>query len=78
MASTPTKTLVSPSPSTLGIRVGDRSAPAARAGYAELVAWARTLGTIEAFGIEGTESYGVGLASHVRRKAIRVVEVRPL
>ena len=39
------------------------------------VTWARTLGTIEAFGIEGTGSYGVGLASFVRRHAIRVVEV---
>ena len=39
------------------------------------VAWARTLGHIEAFGIEGTGSYGVGLASYVRRQALRVVEV---
>ena len=37
--------------------------------------WARALGTVEAFGIEGTGSYGVGLASFVRRHAIRVVEV---
>jgi transposase len=33
------------------------------------------LGSVEAFGIEGTGSYGVGLASFVRRQAIRVVEV---
>lgn len=33
------------------------------------------MGTIEAFGIEGTGSYGVGLASFVRRNAVRVVEV---
>ena len=37
--------------------------------------WARTLGAVEAFGIEGTGSYGVGLASFVRRHAVRVVEV---
>lgn len=59
----------------LGMRMASCSAPADRAGYAELVSWARTLGTIEAFGIEGTGSYGVGLASFVRRQAIRVVEV---
>lgn len=59
----------------LGIRLAALSASADRAGYAELVAWARSLGTVEAFGIEGTGSYGVGLASHVRRHAIRVVEV---
>jgi transposase len=39
------------------------------------VAWARRLGTVEAFGIEGTGSYGVGLASYVRRQTLRVVEV---
>lgn len=59
----------------LGARLATCSAAADRAGYAELVTWARALGTIEAFGIEGTGSYGVGLASFVRRHAIRVVEV---
>jgi transposase len=59
----------------LGARLGTLSAHADRAGYAEMVAWARTLGPVEAFGIEGTGSYGVGLASFVRRQAIRVVEV---
>ncbi len=42
-------------------------APADRAGFD---AW-----HVEAFGIEGTGSYGVGLASFVRRHAVRVVEV---
>lgn len=53
----------------------DRHASVDRAGYAVLLAWARTLGTAEAFGNEGTGSYGVGLASFVRRQAVRVVEV---
>ena len=61
--------------SMLGARLESRSAPADRAGYAELVDWARSLGDIEAFGIEGTGSYGVGLTSYVRRQAVRVVEV---
>jgi transposase len=59
----------------LGSRLASCSASADRDGYAELVAWARTLGSIAAFGIEGTGSYGVGLASFVRRQALRVVEV---
>ena len=59
----------------LGARLATCSASADRAGYMELVAWARALGIVEAFGIEGTGSYGVGLASFVRRHAIRVVEV---
>jgi len=59
----------------MGTRIATCSASANRAGYAELLGWARTLGAIEAFGIEGTGSYGVGLASFVRRHAVRVVEV---
>ena len=35
----------------LGARLGSCSVPANRGGYAELVAWARTLGAVEAFGI---------------------------
>ncbi len=59
----------------LGARLATISVAADRAGYAELVEWARALGVVEAFGIEGTGSYGVGLASFVRRQAIRVAEV---
>jgi len=59
----------------IGARIASCSVSADRAGYAVLVAWARALGTVEAFGIEGTGSYGVGLASFVRRQAVRVVEV---
>jgi transposase len=59
----------------LGLRLGDCSVSADRAGYAKMVAWARALGSIDVVGIEGTGSYGVGLASYVRRQALRVVEV---
>jgi transposase len=59
----------------LGVRLASCSVSADRAGYAELLAWARALGRVEAWGIEGTGSYGVGLASYVRRQALRVVEV---
>ena len=59
----------------LGARLATCRASANRAGYADLVIWARTLGAVEAFGIEGTGSYGVGLARFVRRQGLRVVEV---
>lgn len=59
----------------LGTRLGACTISADRAGYAELLAWADALGPVDAFGIEGTGSYGVGLASHVRRHALRVLEV---
>ena len=62
----------------LGARLATCNASADRAGYIELVAWARALGLVEAFGIEGTGSYGVGLASFVRRHAIRVGRGQPL
>ena len=44
-------------------------------GYEALVTWAETHGRIEAFGIEGTGSYGAGLARAVHRAGHHVVEV---
>ena len=61
----------------LGARVAACSAPADRDGYAALLAWARALGRVEAFGVEGTGSYGAGLTSFLRRHDVRVVEVSP-
>ena len=62
-------------PPQLGAGLATFRVPANGAGYADLVAWARTLGDLEAFGIEGTGSYGVGLARFVRRQGLHVVEV---
>lgn len=59
----------------LGARLGDRHVPANREGYARLEAWATSFGRVAAFGIEGTGSYGVGLASFLRRSGHRIVEV---
>jgi len=59
----------------VGARVGDRTVAADSAGYLELEAWARSLGWITAIGIEGTGSYGAGLAGHLRRRGHRIVEV---
>jgi transposase len=60
---------------TLGARVAACRAPATQAGYAALLAWAAGLGPVAAFAVEGTGSYGAGLASYLRRHAMRVVEV---
>ena len=59
----------------LGRRLAESSTPATAAGYQELYRWAKTLGDIEAFGIEGTGSYGAGLARHLRRRGSSVIEV---
>jgi len=57
---------------------GDCSASgnsATTAGYARLPGWLRGFGTVCLVGIEGTGSYGAGLARHVTAAGIRVVEV---
>ena len=59
----------------LGARLAACRAPADRDGYAALLAWAHSLGRVDAFAVEGTGSYGAGLASFLRRHDVRVVEV---
>ena len=58
----------------LGGRLGDRAVPATVAGYEELVGWARSWGRVYGFGVEGTASYGAGLARFLRRGGFRVIE----
>jgi transposase len=60
---------------TLGTRMSEQHVPANREGYARLEAWAGSLGQVSAYGVEGTGSYGAGLASFLRRCGHRVVEV---
>ena len=59
----------------LGGRLGDLAIAANPAGYAELTAWAAELGAVAAFGVEGTGSYGSGLARNLRRNGLKVIEV---
>ncbi len=59
----------------LGRRLGTTVAPANRAGYGQLLAWARGLGKVEAWGVEGTGSYGAGLVRFLAASGQRVVEV---
>ena len=58
-----------------GRRLGTRSVPTTPVGFAELVTWASDLGVLERFGIEGTGSYGAGLARWLRGRGLTVVEV---
>jgi len=60
---------------TFGTRLDDRSFAADSGGYIQMAEWAEALGRIDSFGVEGTGSYGVGLASALRRRGHRVVEV---
>ena len=58
-----------------GIRLGERHLPATTHGYKELQWWARSLGQIRAFGIEGTGSYGAGVARFLTSRNYTVIEV---
>ena len=49
--------------------------PATPAGYAQLPGWLGGFGPVCLAGIEGTGSYGAGLARHIAAAGIRVVEV---
>src|SRR5438045_1886832 len=59
----------------IGGLFGVREFPATPAGYARLLGWLGEFGTICLVGIEGTGSYGAGLARHVTAAGIRGVEV---
>ncbi len=59
----------------LGARLGSRSFAADSGDYIELIDWALAFGGKLTFGIEGTGSYGAGLASSVRRRDIGTNEV---
>jgi transposase len=60
----------------VGGKLDARPFPADRAGYQQLLDWAASFGGKQlTFGIEGTGSYGAGLAAAVRRRDIGVVEV---
>lgn len=59
----------------LGRRLDDVSVPTDARGYGVLLAWAQELGPVVCAGIEGTSSYGAGLARYLSRAGIEVLEV---
>jgi transposase len=59
----------------LGRQLGELAVATTTAGYQKLHHWATTFGHVESFGLEGTGSYGAGLARHLRRGGARVIEV---
>jgi transposase len=55
--------------------LGVEAFPTTRAGYRQLVSWLRSHGELTLVGVEGTGSYGVGLARYLARAGVAVVEV---
>src|ERR1700754_1074255 len=55
--------------------LGNGTVPASPVGYAALLEWLRSFGTLDRVGIEGTGSYGSGLTHYLREASVNVVEV---
>ena len=59
----------------LGREISDREFPATAAGYVALAGWLHSFGELARVGVEGTSSYGAGLARHLRQAGVSVLEV---
>jgi transposase len=59
----------------IGRILGDREFLATGAGYRELIGWLQGFGVIVKVGVEGTGSYGAGLARVLAEQRVTVVEV---
>jgi transposase len=59
----------------LGRRLGEAKTPTTTKGYRNLVSWAEGFGPVRCAGVEGTGSYGAGMARHLKAADIAVMEV---
>ena len=55
--------------------LGTRAFPTTPAGFAALTTWATRYGALGSIGIEGTGSYGAGLARWLRARGLTMVEI---
>jgi transposase len=58
-----------------GRTLGVAQFPTTPAGYAALLSWLRSFGTLVLVGIEGTGVYGAGLALHLHTAGVALVEI---
>lgn len=58
-----------------GVLLATASFPTTSAGYEDLSRWMASFGTLDRVGIEGTGSYGAGLARHLGAAGVNVVEI---
>jgi transposase len=59
----------------LGRRLGELAVPTTTRGYEKLIYWAQSFGSVRYAGVEGTSSYGAGLARHLKVAGVAVMEV---
>ena len=57
----------------VGGLLGTREFPATAAGYAGMLGWLEKFGDLALVGVEGTGSYGAGLARYLAAHGVRVV-----
>src|ERR1017187_8022418 len=58
-----------------GAQLGCEPFAADPAGYRKALAWVRSFGPVDRIGVEGTGSYGAGLARYLHNQRVTVVEV---
>ncbi len=61
----------------LGRRLGELAVPTTTKGYKRLLCWAEDFGAVRCAGVEGTSSYGAGLARYLRAAGVAVAEAAP-
>jgi transposase len=59
----------------LGRRLGELAVPTTTKGYKKLLSWAEDFGPVRCAGVEGTSSYGAGLARYLTAAEVAVAEV---
>jgi transposase len=59
----------------LGRRLGVATLATTEKGYEQLLWWAEEFGPVRCAGVEGTSSYGAGVARHLKSRGIEVLEV---
>ncbi len=59
----------------LGRCLGELAVPTTAKGYEALISWAEEFGSVRCAGVEGTSSYGAGLARHLKATGVVVMEV---
>src|SRR5262249_16373460 len=69
------KTHHAPALDQTGRVLGDHEFPATAAGYRALLAWLCSFGRVVKVGIEGTGTFGAGLARYLASEQVALVEV---
>ena len=59
----------------VGRVVATNSFPTTAIGYEQLIEWAGSFGRLSRAGVEGTGTYGAGLARHMQERGVQVLEI---